>query len=399
MVEKSLYYGQASRIRIRLVLTFRSCYSLKSWPSRKGLVVGARLLMLRRHLSGVFLLLPLGILGIFDAMGLLAASRGKHMEAFVEQVGDGSTIRVYLLPELQFVQVSLLDSRCVFLFLTFFPYVASAPNGAAPRGPLTSAQRLAASAVSSVEVSSDPFAMEAKYFTELRVPNRDVRRNCNKGLAKKYVEWSANMMEEEAKKKLKAAELLCKKKRVKMWVKYYCPWLWDCARAIAGKKGIQSAKDSSVMHVTDLSVASAKKAKRFSPIPAQKLKLKLWTEPALSWDQCGSQGPTQQRSFLKPAWRKMQTGFGADKTLEAHLLELAERSAKKQKLKIWENYVEGEEVVNGIRIRLVLTFRSCYRLKSWLSRKGLVVGARLLMLRRHLSGVFLPSAVGNSWNF
>ena len=59
---------------------------------------------------------------------------------------------------------------------------ASAPNGDAsvePRGPLTSAQRLAASAVSSVEVSSDPFAVEAKYFTELRVLNRDVRRNCN----------------------------------------------------------------------------------------------------------------------------------------------------------------------------------------------------------------------------
>ncbi|KFK32264.1 hypothetical protein AALP_AA6G219700 [Arabis alpina] len=40
-----------------------------------------------------------------------------------------------------------------------------------------SAQRLtaSASAASSVEVTSDPFAMEAKYFTELRVLNRDVR--------------------------------------------------------------------------------------------------------------------------------------------------------------------------------------------------------------------------------
>lgn len=43
------------------------------------------------------------------------------------------------------------------------------------RGPLTSAQRLAASAAaSSVEVSSDPFAAEAKYFTEHRVLSRDV---------------------------------------------------------------------------------------------------------------------------------------------------------------------------------------------------------------------------------
>lgn len=43
--------------------------------------------------------------GNFDAMGLLAASKGKPMEAIVEQVRDGSTIRVYLLPEFQFVQV------------------------------------------------------------------------------------------------------------------------------------------------------------------------------------------------------------------------------------------------------------------------------------------------------
>lgn len=41
------------------------------------------------------------------------------------------------------------------------------------RGPLTSAQRLAAS-TASTEVASDPFGMEAKYFTELRALNRDV---------------------------------------------------------------------------------------------------------------------------------------------------------------------------------------------------------------------------------
>lgn len=40
-----------------------------------------------------------------DAMSLLAANKGKPMEAIVEQVRDGSTVRVYLLPEFQFVQV------------------------------------------------------------------------------------------------------------------------------------------------------------------------------------------------------------------------------------------------------------------------------------------------------
>lgn len=68
------------------------------------------------------------------------------------------------------------------------PDVTAAPNGdASADGPLTSAQRLAASAASSVEVSSDPFAMEAKYFTELRVLNRDVRNVYNK-LTRMYLD-------------------------------------------------------------------------------------------------------------------------------------------------------------------------------------------------------------------
>lgn len=41
----------------------------------------------------------------FDAMSLLAENKGRPMEGIVEQAHDGSTIRVYLLPEFQFVQV------------------------------------------------------------------------------------------------------------------------------------------------------------------------------------------------------------------------------------------------------------------------------------------------------
>ncbi|PPD95175.1 hypothetical protein GOBAR_DD07794 [Gossypium barbadense] len=40
-----------------------------------------------------------------DVMGLLATNKGKPMEGILEQVRDGSTIRVYLLPDFQFVQV------------------------------------------------------------------------------------------------------------------------------------------------------------------------------------------------------------------------------------------------------------------------------------------------------
>ncbi|KAL1203817.1 Ribonuclease TUDOR 2 [Cardamine amara subsp. amara] len=545
--------------------------------------------------------------GNFDAMGLLAASKGKPMEGIVEQVRDGSTIRVYLLPEFQFVQVFVAGlqapsmGRRTTQEAVVEPDVTAAPNGdasAETRGPLTSAQRLAASAASSVEVSSDPFAMEAKYFTELRVLNRDVRivlegvdkfnnligsvyysegdavkdlglELIENGLAK-YVEWSANMMEEEAKKKLKTAELQCKKNRVKMWANYVPPASnskaihdqnftgkvvevvsGDClvvaddsvpfgspmaerrvclssirspkmsnprreekpapyareareflrqrligkevnvqmeysrkvspgdgvttsgagdrvmdfgsvflpsaakgdtaeaaaattgvnigeliivrgfgtvvrhrdfeersnhydallaaeSRAIAGKKGIHSAKDSPVMHITDLTVASAKKAKDFLPslhrsrrlsavveyvLSGHRFKLYIPKETcsiafAFSGVRCPGRGEPyseeaialmrrkiMQRdveievetvdrtgTFLGSMWEsstnaatyllkaglaKMQTGFGADRILDAHILESAERTAKDQKLKIWENYVEGEEVVNG----------------------------------------------------
>ncbi|KAG2302420.1 hypothetical protein Bca52824_031071 [Brassica carinata] len=59
----------------------------------------------------------------------------------------------------------------------FVESVTDESNGAVSgesRGPLTSGQRLAASAASSGEVSPDPFATQAKYFTEHRVLSRDV---------------------------------------------------------------------------------------------------------------------------------------------------------------------------------------------------------------------------------
>ena len=42
-----------------------------------------------------------------------------------------------------------------------------------PRAPLTSAQRLAVS-TSAAETAADPFAHDAKFFTEMRVLNREV---------------------------------------------------------------------------------------------------------------------------------------------------------------------------------------------------------------------------------
>ncbi|KAL4383252.1 hypothetical protein GQ457_15G007210 [Hibiscus cannabinus] len=554
-----------------------------------------------------------------DAMGLLAANKGKPMECVVEQVRDGSTVRVYLLPDFQFVQVFVagIQSPSMGRRAAAETVVETGLNSdeqnrdasAEPRAPLTSAQRLSASATAaaSVEVSPDPFGPEAKHFTEVRCLNRDVRivlegvdkfsnligsvyypdgetakdlalELVENGLAK-YVEWSANMMEDDAKRRLKAAELEAKKARLRIWTNYVPPATnskairdqnftgkvvevvsGDCivvaddsapygsplaerrvnlssircpkignprrdekpaayareareflrtrlvgkqvtvqmeysrkvtmadgatatvspadsrvmdfgsvflmspvkgegddapaavppttgsqppglnvaelvvgrgfgsvirhrdfeersnyydvllaaeSRAISGKKGIHSAKDPPVMHIQDLTMAPAKKGRDFlhflqnKRIPAvveyvlsgHRFKLLIPKETcSIAFSFSGVRCPGRDEpysdeaiavmrrkimqrdveilvetvdrtgTFLGSMWEartnlavvlleaglaKLQTSFGADRIADAHLLEQAEQSAKRQKLKIWENYVEGEEVSNG----------------------------------------------------
>ncbi|XP_011040304.1 PREDICTED: staphylococcal nuclease domain-containing protein 1 isoform X2 [Populus euphratica] len=547
----------------------------------------------------------------FDAMGLLAANKGTPMECIVEQVRDGSTIRVYLLPDFQFVQVFVagiqapsMGKRAAIETVGETVTTSNGTNGdtSETRAPLTSAQRLAASAAPP-EVAPDPFGMEAKYFTELRTLNRDVRivlegvdkfsnligsvyypdgesakdlalELVENGLAK-FVEWSANMMEEDAKRQLKTAELQAKKSRLRFWTNYVPPATnskaihdqnftgkvvevvsGDCvivaddsvpygsplaerrdnlsnircpkmgnprrdekpapyareakeflrtrligrqvnvrmeysrkmtdgptaapvpgdarvmdfgsvfllsptkgdeastapstaagqqpginvaelvvsrgfgtvirhrdfeersnfydallaaeSRAIAGKKGIHSAKDPPVMHITDLTTSSSKKAKDFLPFLHRSRRISAVVEYVLSGhrfkllipkETCsiafsfsgvrcpGRDEPYSEEAialmrrkimqrdveievetvdrtgtFLGSLWEsrtnmavtlleaglaRFQTSFGTDRIPDAHLLEQAEQSAKRQKLKIWENYVEGEAINSG----------------------------------------------------
>ncbi|XP_004292750.1 PREDICTED: staphylococcal nuclease domain-containing protein 1-like [Fragaria vesca subsp. vesca] len=139
---------------------------------------------------------------------LLAANKGKSMDAIVEHVCDGSTVQVHLLPEFQLVQV--------FVTGTQSPYGAY------------------------------PFASEAKLFTETRVLNKDVRivlegvdecsrligsvyyypdgeseRDLGLELVKngyaKILRWSAEVMDEDAKQRLKTAEFEAKKNKRRIW--------------------------------------------------------------------------------------------------------------------------------------------------------------------------------------
>ncbi|KAI8529309.1 hypothetical protein RHMOL_Rhmol12G0215400 [Rhododendron molle] len=547
----------------------------------------------------------------FDARGLVESNKGRPMEAIVEQVRDGSTVRVYLLPEFQFVQVLVAGVHAPSMGRRAATEITTdVPNGGAsaePHAPLTSAQRLAVSSASSTEVPPDPFGREAKHFTEIRVLNRDVRivlesvdkfnnligsvyypdgesakdlalELIENGLAK-YVEWSARSMEDDAKQRLKSAELQAKKTRLRMWTNYVPPATnskaihdqnftgkvievvsGDCiivaddslpygsplaerrvylssirrpkmenprrdeqsdpyareakehlrtrvigrqvnvsmeysrkvnmadgptapsgssnsrvmdfgsvflvspvkvegddasvpspstagsqqagvnvaelmvahgygtvirhrdfeersnyydallsaeSRAIAGRKGIHSSKDPAALHIADLTTASVKKVKDYLPhlkskrIPAiveyvlsgHRFKIFIPKETcsiafSLSGVRCpGRYEPFSNEAialmrrkilqrdveievetvdrtgtFLGSLWEsktnmsvtllesglaKLQTSFGTDRIRDAHLLLQAEKSAKRQKLKIWENFVEGEEVSNG----------------------------------------------------
>ncbi|KAJ6374638.1 hypothetical protein OIU78_030184 [Salix suchowensis] len=522
----------------------------------------------------------IGDSGNFDAMGLLAANKGRPMQCIVEQVRDGSTIRVYLLPDFQFVQVFVagiqapsMGRRAAIETVSETETTSNGTNGdgSETRAALTSAQRLAASSAPP-EVAPDPFGMEAKHFTELRTLNRDVRivlegvdkfnnligsvyypdgesakdlalELVENGLAK-FVEWSANMMEEDAKRRLKTAELQAKKSRLRFWTNYVPPATnskaihdqnftgkvvevvsGDCvivaddsvpfgsplaerrvnlssircpkmgnprrdekpapyareakeflrtrligrqvnvrmeysrkmidgptaapipgdarvmdfgsifllsptkgdgdeastapstaggqqpginvaelvlsrgfgtvirhrdfeersnfydallaaeSRAVAGKKGIHSARDSPAMHITDLTTSNSKKAKDFLPFLHRSRRISAVVEYVLSEAISLMRRKIMQRdveievetvdrtgTFLGSLWEsktnmavtlleaglaRFQTSFGTDRIPDAHLLEQAEKSAKRQKLKIWENYVEGEEVNKG----------------------------------------------------
>lgn len=195
----------------------------------------------------------------FDAMSFLEKNKGKPMEAFVEHVRDGSTLRVYLFPDFNFVQVFMAGIQSPSMgrrpaapeIPTPSDVVPEEINGEVVTSALTTAQRLAASTATSAEVPPDPYAREAKHFTELRVLNRDVRvvlegvdkfsniigsvhypdgdvvkdlalELVENGLAK-FVEWSASMMEEDSKRRLKNAELQAKRDRLRIWTNYVPP--------------------------------------------------------------------------------------------------------------------------------------------------------------------------------
>ncbi|OEL27644.1 hypothetical protein BAE44_0011335 [Dichanthelium oligosanthes] len=196
--------------------------------------------------------------------GFVSEMEGKALEGIVEQVRDGSTIRVCLIPSFHFVQIYVAGVQAPSMGRrAFIPSIVAQTevakdvnvngegSGEAQTPPKVTAQKLVTSAVTCSEIPPDRYGKEAKHFTETRILSREVRvilegtdsfdnmfasvyysdGNTVKDLAlelvengfAKYMEWSANMLEAETKRKLKNAELQAKKEQLRIWTGFQPP--------------------------------------------------------------------------------------------------------------------------------------------------------------------------------
>ncbi len=121
----------------------------------------------------------------FDAQGLVArVGKGKQVDAIVEAVNSGSTLRVTLLPELQSATVMVAGVQCPSMGrrpppTAAVPPAAAAEGEAAPAAagpaPGSAASLVAAGTPAASDAGPEPFAREARYFTEVRTLNKEVK--------------------------------------------------------------------------------------------------------------------------------------------------------------------------------------------------------------------------------
>lgn len=121
----------------------------------------------------------------FDAAGLVGrVGKGKSVDAIVEAVNSGSTLRVTLLPDLQSATVMVAGVQCPSMGRRPPPSAAPAAaaggeEGGAPAAPAAPGSAAALVAAGTPQGQADgqpePFAREAKYFSELRTLNKEVK--------------------------------------------------------------------------------------------------------------------------------------------------------------------------------------------------------------------------------
>ncbi|XP_047478957.1 staphylococcal nuclease domain-containing protein 1-like isoform X1 [Penaeus chinensis] len=160
-------------------------------------------------------------------------ARGKPIDAVIEHVRDGSTVRCLLLPDFNYITLMISGIRC-------------------PMNKLDSEGK-------PDKTSSEPFADEARYYTESRLLQRDIQviletfNNNNfvgsiihpngniaeallrEGFAR-CVDWSIASVT-GGPEKLRAAEKLAKEKKLRLWTDYKPsgPKIADKDREFTGK--------------------------------------------------------------------------------------------------------------------------------------------------------------------
>ncbi|KAK3284178.1 hypothetical protein CYMTET_8157, partial [Cymbomonas tetramitiformis] len=171
-----------------------------------------------------------------DGMALLESSKGKALPGVVEAVLNGSTVKMTLLPDFHTVTVVVAG-------------IQSPSMGRRPAAPPPTAEG-EVTALPAAPVP-DPFAREAKHFSECKVLNREVRvvlqgvdkfsnlfgslyhadceqpvdlaeQLCRLGMAK-VVDWSAQMLGKGGAEKLRLAERAAKEQRLRIWRDYVPP--------------------------------------------------------------------------------------------------------------------------------------------------------------------------------
>lgn len=146
--------------------------------------------------------------------------KGKPIQAIVEHVRDGSTVRVLLLPNFTYITLMLSGIRCPSFKLDS----TGKPDD-------------------SVNV---PYALEARFFTESRLLNQDVevvlesntntnfvgmllhpKGNIAEALVRegfaKCIDWSLNSCSVELVEKLRIAEKTAKQNKLRLWETYQVP--------------------------------------------------------------------------------------------------------------------------------------------------------------------------------
>ncbi|KAK4410688.1 Ribonuclease TUDOR 1 [Sesamum angolense] len=160
---------------------------------------------------------------------------------------------------------------------------------------------------------------------------------------------------------------------------YYDALLSAESRAIAGKKGMHSAKDPPVRHVTDLLAIEVETVDRTGTFLGT-----LWESKI-----------NVAIPLLEAGLAKLQTSFGLDRIPDAHLLVQAEQSAKQKKLKVVVTEVlgGGKFYVQSVADQKVASIQK--QLSSLNLQEGPVIGA---FNPKKGDIVLAQFSADNSWN-